>query len=64
MHRVTAIKLRDTLRLAQEGDYSYKEMSAMLCAPTGTIKSRMWVARRLVARQLRRLSWPDRANPI
>ena len=46
-------RLREAMRLAQSGRHSYKEMSAMLGAPTGTIKSRVWEARRLVAGQLR-----------
>jgi RNA polymerase sigma-70 factor (ECF subfamily) len=44
--------LRDTLRLASSGQRSYKEIAAMLGAPMGTIKSRVWIARRIVARQL------------
>jgi RNA polymerase sigma-70 factor, ECF subfamily len=44
--------LRDALRLASSGQ-CYKEIAAKLGAPTGTIKSRVWIARRIVARQLR-----------
>src|SRR5215467_381380 len=43
--------LRDALRLAWKGQ-RYKEIAAKLGAPTGTIKSRVWLARRIVARQL------------
>jgi len=45
-------KLRDTLLLAQSGDYSYEEIGAMVKAPIGTIKWRVSEARRLVRRQL------------
>jgi RNA polymerase sigma-70 factor, ECF subfamily len=40
--------LRDTLLLAQSGDYSYEEIGAMVGAPVGTIKWRMSEARRRV----------------
>jgi RNA polymerase sigma-70 factor, ECF subfamily len=46
-------RLRDALRLAHSGRHSYKEMGAVLGAPTGTIKSRVWEARQLVAGQMR-----------
>jgi len=46
-------KLRDTLLLAQSGDYSYEEIGAIVGAPVGTIKWRVSEARRLVRRQLR-----------
>ena len=46
-------KLRDALRLAHSGRHSYEEMAAILGAPTGTIKSRVWIARRIVVGQLR-----------
>jgi RNA polymerase sigma-70 factor (ECF subfamily) len=46
-------KLRDTLQLASSGRHTYKEIGAMLDAPTGTIKSRVSVARHLVAAGLR-----------
>lgn len=45
-------KLRDTLLLAQGGDYSYEEIGTMLKAPTGTIKWRVSEARRLVKKRL------------
>jgi RNA polymerase sigma-70 factor, ECF subfamily len=45
-------KLRDTLLLAQSGEYSYEEVGAMLGAPTGTIKWRVAEARRLIRKQL------------
>jgi RNA polymerase sigma-70 factor (ECF subfamily) len=44
--------LRDTLRLASSGQHSYKEIAAMLGRPTGTIKSRVSIARRIVAGRL------------
>ena len=46
-------KLRDTLRLASSGRHSYDEIAAMMGAATGTIKSRVWQARRIVATGLR-----------
>ena len=46
-------KMRDTLRLASTGRHTYKEIGAMLGAPIGTIKSRVSVARRIVATGLR-----------
>jgi RNA polymerase sigma-70 factor (ECF subfamily) len=46
-------KLRDTLLLAQSGEYSYEEIGAMVGAPVGTIKWRVSEARRLVRQQLR-----------
>ena len=45
-------KLRDTLLLAQSGDYTYEEVGAMLGAPVGTIKWRVAEARRLVRNHL------------
>ena len=45
-------KLRDTLLLAQAGDYSYEEIGAMLRAPLGTIKWRVSEARRLIRKRL------------
>jgi len=54
---ITALprKLRDALLLAQSGDYTYDEMSAMLGAPAGTIKWRVSEARRAVRASLRTL---------
>ena len=46
-------KLRDTLLLAQSGEYSYDEIGAMLGAPAGTIKWRVSEARRAVRAWLR-----------
>ena len=45
-------KLRDTLLLAQSGDYTYEEIGAMVGAPVGTIKWRVSEARRVVRRRL------------
>ena len=45
-------RLRVALLLAHSGR-SYKEMGALLGAPEGTIKSRVWEARRMVVGQLR-----------
>jgi len=52
-------KLRDTLLLAQSGDYSYDEIGAMLGAPLGTIKWRVSEARRLVRSSLREEGFGD-----
>jgi len=46
-------RLRDALRLATSGQHNYEEMGTILGAPTGTIKSRVWEARRIVARRMR-----------
>jgi len=52
-------KLRDTLLLAQSGDYSYEEIGAIVGAPVGTIKWRVSEARRIVRRQLREQGYAD-----
>jgi len=44
--------LRDTLLLAQSGDYSYDEIGAMLRVPVGTVKWRVAEARRKVRQEL------------
>ena len=51
--RRLAPKLRDTLLLAQSGEYSYEEMATMLNVPVGTVKWRVFEARRVVRQQLR-----------
>jgi RNA polymerase sigma-70 factor, ECF subfamily len=51
--RALSPKLRDSLLLAQSGAYSYEEMSAMLKAPLGTIKWRIFEARRVIRARLR-----------
>ena len=45
-------KMRDALLLAQSGEFSYDEMGAMLNAPAGTIKSRVFQARLSVRQAL------------
>jgi len=50
--RALSPKLRDTLLLAQAGDYSYDEIGAMLRVPTGTIKWRISEARRVIRKRL------------
>jgi RNA polymerase sigma-70 factor (ECF subfamily) len=45
-------RLRDPLLLAQSGEYSYDEIGAILDAPVGTIKSRVFEARRAVRQAL------------
>lgn len=52
-------KLRDTLLLAQSGDYTYDEIAAIVGAPVGTIKWRVAEARKLVRRQLRERGYTD-----
>ena len=51
--------LRDTLLLAQSGDYSYEEIGAIVGAPVGTIKWRVSEARRVVRQQLRQRGYAD-----
>ena len=50
--RALSPTLRDTLLLAQAGDYSYDEIGAMLRVPTGTIKWRVSEARRVIKKRL------------
>jgi RNA polymerase sigma-70 factor (ECF subfamily) len=45
-------KLRDALLLAQSGEYGYDEVAAMLKVPVGTVKSRVFEARRQVKQRL------------
>jgi RNA polymerase sigma-70 factor (ECF subfamily) len=52
-------KLRDTLLLAQSGDYSYEEIGAIVGAPVGTIKWRVSEARRVVRQHLRKRGYAD-----
>jgi RNA polymerase sigma factor (sigma-70 family) len=53
--RMLSAKLRDTLMLAQSGEYTYDEIATLLGAPVGTIKWRVAEARRLVKERLREL---------
>jgi RNA polymerase sigma-70 factor (ECF subfamily) len=50
--RALSPKLRDTLLLAQSGEYSYEEIATMLKTPLGTIKWRVSEARRTVRKFL------------
>jgi len=50
--RQLPLRLRDPLLLAQSGEYSYDEIGVMLDAPVGTIKSRVFEARRAVRQAL------------
>ena len=50
--RALSPKLRDTLLLAQSGEFSYEEIATMLKAPLGTIKWRVSEARRTVRKFL------------
>lgn len=52
-------KLRDTLLLAQSGEYSYHEIAAMVHAPLGTVKWRVSEARRVIRRRLRERGFAD-----
>ncbi len=56
-------KLRDTLLLAQSGDYSYEEIAVMLGAPAGTIKWRVSEARRQVKAALLKQGHRDAGRP-
>ena len=56
-------KLRDTLLLAQSGDYSYEEIATMLGAPAGTIKWRVSEARRQVKAALQKQGHGDPGRP-
>lgn len=52
-------KLRDALLLAQSGDYGYDEIAAMLKVPVGTLKSRVFDARKKVKERLVALGYVD-----
>lgn len=45
-------KLRDALLLAQSGEYGYDEIAVMLKVPVGTLKSRVFDARKKVKERL------------
>jgi RNA polymerase sigma-70 factor (ECF subfamily) len=53
-------KLRDALLLAQSGEYGYDEVAAMLKIPVGTLKSRVFDARRQVKERLAALGCVSR----
>jgi RNA polymerase sigma-70 factor (ECF subfamily) len=53
-------KLRDALLLAQSGEYGYDEVAAMLRVPVGTLKSRVFDARRQVKQRLAALGYVSR----
>jgi RNA polymerase sigma-70 factor (ECF subfamily) len=57
--RALPLKLRDTLLLAQAGEYSYEEIAAMLRAPVGTIKWRVSEARRVIKASMRARGFED-----
>ncbi len=52
-------KLRDALLLAQSGEHTYEEIGAMLDAPSGTIKWRVFEARRIVKQTLRQRGYTN-----
>jgi len=63
-HAVRAIhaltpKLRDSLLLAQSGEYHYDEIARMLGVPVGTVKWRISEARRKVREKLSALGYVD-----
>jgi RNA polymerase sigma-70 factor, ECF subfamily len=51
--RALSPKLRDALLLAQNGEYGYDEIAAMLGTAPGTIKWRVFEARRVIKKRLR-----------
>jgi RNA polymerase sigma-70 factor, ECF subfamily len=51
--------LRDTLLLAQSGEYTYAEIGAIVGAPIGTIKWRVAEARRAIRSALRNRGYTD-----
>ena len=53
--RALSPTLRDTLLLAQSGDYTYEEIGAIVRVPVGTIKWRVAEARRRVRQRLQQL---------
>ena len=52
-------KLRDSLLLAQSGDYQYEEIAGILGVPLGTVKWRISEARRKVRETLVTLGYVD-----
>ena len=50
-------KLRDTLLLAQSGEYGYREIAEILAVPEGTVKWRVMEARRILKQKLRALGY-------
>ena len=52
-------KLRDALLLAQAGEYGYDEIAVMLQCPVGTLKSRVFDARKKVKQHLASLGYVD-----
>ena len=55
--RALPTRLRDPLLLIATGEQSYKEMSAMLGVPEGTLKWRVSEARRLLREKLEKLGY-------
>ena len=50
-------KLRDTLLLAQSGEYGYGEIAEILAVPEGTVKWRVMEARRILKQKLAALGY-------
>ena len=55
------VKLRDTLLLAQTGDWTYEEIAVIVGAPLGTVKWRVSEARRVIKARLRKRGHLDAA---
>jgi RNA polymerase sigma-70 factor (ECF subfamily) len=55
--RALPTRLRDPFLLAASGRYSYEELSDILDVPTGTLKWRIWEARRILREKLLRLGY-------
>lgn len=52
-------KLRDALLLVQAGEYDYEQIAAMLKIPVGSVKWRVFEARRRVKARLAALGYVD-----
>ncbi len=57
--RALPVKLKDTLLLAQSGEYSYDEIAAMVGSAPGTIKWRVSEARKTLKARLRERGFDD-----
>jgi len=55
-------KIRDVLLLAQAGSYSYEEIAAMVGVPIGTVKWRVFEARRVIRRRLEQRGHTGRSD--
>jgi len=57
--RALSPKLRDTLLLAQSGEYAYEDLAVMLSVPVGTVKWRVSEARRKLRARLAQIGYVD-----